>query len=138
LTIQFSLILPVMAKEITREQAERKRAQAATFMERIGDSNRAEEFERMSTDEYAERRGLILSNPSYQRRRTPMATVTTKADLQDQLDQIADILDDAYAPERTREDLAAAVGDAFDIARGESADDSEDDSDDDSDSDEMD
>jgi hypothetical protein len=36
----------------------------------------------------------------------------SKADLQDTLDQIADILDDAYEPQSSREDPAAAVGEA--------------------------
>jgi hypothetical protein len=42
-----------MARQVTREQAERKKAQAATLMDRIGDSDRAEEFDDMSVDEYA-------------------------------------------------------------------------------------
>jgi hypothetical protein len=54
------------------------------------------------------------------------ATGPSKADLQDQLDQIADLLSDAYDPESTREDLAAAIGDALDIANGEDTDDDDD------------
>jgi hypothetical protein len=54
----------------------------------------------------------------------------SKTDLQDQIDQAIDVLDDAYAPESTREDLAEAIGSALDILRGESEDD-DDDSDDD-------
>lgn len=117
----FWVKLWLVAKEITREQADRKRTQAASFMERIGQPDRAEEFERMSTDEYAEHKGLRLSNPQSRRRRITMpsdATVT-KADLEDQLDQAIDVLDDAYQPESTREDLAEAVGQALDILRGE-------------------
>jgi hypothetical protein len=52
---------------------------------------------------------------------------TTKADLQDQIDQAIDVLDDAYAPESTREELAAAIGSTLDILRGESDDDDGDD-----------
>jgi hypothetical protein len=56
-----------------------------------------------------------------------MANGTSKADLQDQVDLAIDVLDDAYAPESTREDLAEAVGNALDILRGESEDDDDDD-----------
>lgn len=56
-------------------------------------------------------------------------TTTTKADLQDQIDSAIGVLDDAYQPEVTREDLAEAV-DALDILRGEADDDDDDDTDD--------
>ena len=47
----------------------------------------------------------------------------TKDDLQDAIDQATQILSDAYAPESSREDLAAAVGDALDILSGDDDDD---------------
>jgi hypothetical protein len=115
-----------MAKTVTRDEAERKKAQAAAFMERLGESDRAEEFQRMSTDEYAEHRGLRLTNP---KRRLHMAQATagpTKTDLQAQIDEAIDILDEAYAPETTREDLADAVGRALETLRGEDEDEDED------------
>jgi hypothetical protein len=115
-----------MAKQVTRDQAERKKAQAAAFMERLGESDRAEEFQRMSADEYADHRGLRLTNP---KRRLHMAQATagpTKSDLQAQIDEAIDILDEAYAPETTREDLADAVGRALDTLRGEDEDDEND------------
>ncbi len=55
-----------------------------------------------------------------------MPNGNSKADLQDRIDQAIDVLDDAYAPETTREDLAAAIGSSLDILRGESDDDSDD------------
>lgn len=65
-----------MAKQVTREQAERKKAQAAPFVERIGEPDRADEFDDMSVDYYAARRGLhIASNP---RRCGRNANVATK------------------------------------------------------------
>jgi len=107
-----------MAKEVTREQAERKKAQAAEFMERIGEPGRAEEFDDVSVDEYAEHKGLRISNPSRGRKKIMAnGTVVTKADLQDQIDQAIDILD-AYAPESNRQELAEAVGKALDTLRG--------------------
>ncbi|MGH9663198.1 MAG: hypothetical protein ACRD9L_02095 [Bryobacteraceae bacterium] len=45
------------------------------------------------------------------------ATTSVQADLDEALDSIASvkgILEDAYAPEATREDLAKAIGDALD------------------------
>ena len=122
-----------MAKAITREQAARKKAQAAAFLNRIGKPDEAQEFEDMTVDEYAEHKGLQLSNPRIIRQRSPhfMANgTTTKQDLQDQIDQAIDVLDDAYAPESTREDLAEGIGTALDILRGESEDET-DESDDD-------
>jgi hypothetical protein len=109
-----------MPREITREQAARKKAQAATFMGRIGETDRAQEFDSMSVDDYAERRGLRLSNPA-SRERKIMASVNTvtKSDLQDVIDEVIDVLDDAYDPESSREALAEAVGQALDVLRGE-------------------
>lgn len=137
--ISFAVIpvmLAVVAKQLTREQAERKKAQAADFMDRIGEPERAEEFDDMSVEEYAEHKGLQLTNPRKRRtnRKGFMANGTSKADLQDQIDRAIDLLDDAYAPESSREDLAEAVGSALDILRGDDdSDDEDDDSDDDQD-----
>ena len=126
-----------MAKEITREQAERKKHQAADFMERIGEPDRADEFDEMGVDEYAERRGFHLANPYRTQRRKPMATPTgpTKADLQDQIDRATSVLEGAYTPETNREDLAEAVGEALDILRAEDEEENEDEEDIDDDDD---
>jgi hypothetical protein len=116
-----------VAKSITREQAERKKSQAAEFMDRIGDPDRGDEFDDMSVEEYADGRGFRISNP---KRSTTMAAATgrTKAGLQDQIDSAIEALEDAYTPEATREDLAEAVGSALDILNGE--DEEDDDTDD--------
>jgi hypothetical protein len=123
-----------MAKSVTREQAERKKSQAAAFMERIGDSDRADEFDDMSVDDYAEHRGLQTANPTRKARKQRMAgTSLTKTELQDTIDSAIETLNEAYAPEATREELATAVGEALDILNGdeddtdESTDDSEED-----------
>lgn len=57
------------------------------------------------------------------------APAQTKADLQDQLDRAIETLDEVYAPESTREELAEGIGQALNILRGEDldADDSDDD-----------
>jgi hypothetical protein len=123
-----------MAKPLTREQAARKKFQAAQFMERIGQPDRADEFNRMSVDEYAEGKGLSLSNPNTNRR-SNMATpqTETKTDLQNRIDDAIVTLEDAYVPESTREELAEAVSDALDTLRGEDTDEDEDDDDQDDD-----
>jgi hypothetical protein len=126
------------SKVVTREQAEAMKAKAGDFLERIGDADRAAEFDAMSIDDYAQHKGLTLSNPPRQSigRETKMARSSgpSKTDLQDQLDEINDILSDAYDPESSREDMAAAIGQALDTLNGEE--DEDDDSSPDSDYDE--
>jgi hypothetical protein len=101
-------------------------------MERIGEPDRADEFDDMSVDEYAEHRGFqLVANP---RRKASKTNMATKSELQEQVDSVIETLNEAYTPEASREDLAAAVGEALDILNGE--DDSE--SDEESDFDEED
>jgi hypothetical protein len=59
----------------------------------------------------------------------------TKADLQDIVDQTSQVLEDAYVPEASREDLAAAIGDALAALRGDLEEDEDDDDGDDTDAD---
>ncbi len=49
----------------------------------------------------------------------PNATTVTKAELESLLDEVQDILEDAYHPEATREELAEAIGKALDVIEGE-------------------
>jgi len=124
-------------RSATREQAERKKSQAAAFMERIGDSDRADEFDDMSVDEYAEQRGLQIANPTRKARKATMAGAgPTKTELQDTIDSAIETLNEAYAPEATREELATAVGEALDILNGEDEDSDDDFGDSDEDEDE--
>ena len=48
--------------------------------------------------------------------------MATKSELQEQVDSAAAVLNEAYAPESTREELAEAVGQALDILNGEDED----------------
>jgi hypothetical protein len=122
-----------MAKALTQDQAQRKKSQAARFMKRIGQPDRADEFDRMSVDDYAEGKGLRPSNPTTRERKNCMSTpqTETKADLQDRIDSAISTLEDAYVPESTREELAEAISDALDTLRGEEEDEDEGDEDDD-------
>ena len=90
-----------MAKEMTRDQAQRKKAQDVRFMERIGEPDRAEEFDDMTVDEYAEHRGLRLANPNMNRRRT-LARNRSKIEMQGEMERAIDTLDGAYTPETSR------------------------------------
>jgi len=56
--------------------------------------------------------------------------------LQDQIDSAIDTLNNAYTPEASREDIAAAVGEALDILNGEDEDADDDSGDSDEDDDE--
>jgi hypothetical protein len=125
------------SKDVTRERAELMKAKAGDFMDRIGQPDRAQAFDSMSVDEYAEHKGLRLSNPTRKKKRRSkkMANGFSKSDLEDMVDRAIDVLDDAYEPATTREDLANAVGSALDILRGEDEDDDSS-SDEDEDSDE--
>jgi hypothetical protein len=126
------------SKTVTRDQAEGMKAKAADFMERMGDDDRAADFDAMTVDEYAEHKGLTLSNPSRKRnckRRSKRMAGSgfSKSELEGMVDDAIDVLDDAYDPASSREDLANAVGSALDILRGE--DDSSDSDDEDEDQD---
>jgi hypothetical protein len=57
----------------------------------------------------------------------------TKAELEDCIDNATQILTDAYVPEASREDLAAAIGDALDALSGEDTGDEDEDDDQDDD-----
>jgi len=119
----------LVAKQLTRDQAERKRQQAVAFLDRIGEPERAAEFDGMSVEDYAEHRGFELAaNP---RRKARKQTMATKSELEEQIDGALQVLNDAYTPEASREELAEAVGNALDILNGEDADDSDDDDSDD-------
>jgi hypothetical protein len=120
-------------KSVSREEAARKKQQAADFMDRIGEGDRAAEFDSMSVDEYVQHRGLTLTNPNNRRRTCYMPSNSpTKSDLQEQLDSIEEILDSAYQVESSREEMAQAISQALDILQeGENEDEDEDVDDDD-------
>ena len=55
----------------------------------------------------------------------------TKTDLQDTIDRITEVADDAYAPETNREDAIEALGKILDIVNDEDDDEEDDEEDDD-------
>lgn len=99
-------------KFLTRSEAEAKRQKAVEFLYRIGNDDLADEFDDMSPEQYAERKGAeLLENPYRRtivakRRKTVVELEAEVADLQEQvgdleeeneslqgqLDQVADIV----------------------------------------------
>jgi hypothetical protein len=112
-------------KSLSREQLQSRKEKAVRFTRGVlGDVDRASEIEEEGLEDYAERRGIVLSNP---RRRSTMATLKQQVeDLENVLSEAQSVLEDAYQPEATREELAEAVGAALDIISGEDSDESED------------
>jgi hypothetical protein len=93
-------------KALTRYQLQPRKEKAVRFTRDVlGDPDRAEEIADESLEDYAERRKIQITNPS-NRRNAIMATTKSKAELeaeiddlkdenaelQDQLDTIADIV----------------------------------------------
>ena len=128
-----------MKKRQTYDELEATKAKAARFArDALEDDDLAGDLEGESPESYAERKRITIINPP-KRRTTNMAGNgngnLTKSDLQDVCDQVQDILSDAYMPEASREDLAAAIGDALDLLENGPTDDT--DADDDADDDDV-
>jgi hypothetical protein len=125
-------------KSLSYEQVEAKKRKGVQFLRDIvGDDDRADDLEDESVSSYADRKHITISN-SPQRRTNFMPSgnggngdTLTKAELQDCIDQAVQILQDAYQPESSREDLAGAVGNALDVLEGNGDEDEDDDGDDD-------
>jgi hypothetical protein len=101
-------------KVLTRSEAESKRLKAIEFLRRIGKDDDADRFEDMSTDEYAEHKvAQLLENPHGKRRTTMAQRKTELQQAQDDIGDVKDILQEAYTPESSREDLAEAIGKAL-------------------------
>jgi len=114
--------VPRKPKVVTYEQAKAKLAKAVKFLRDVaGDADRADDFAAMSVQEYAQHKGLTLQNPHKSRikRTTRMATDTiTKRELEDTLDEVADLLDEALDPELTREAAISKIKEAVEIISG--------------------
>jgi hypothetical protein len=129
---------------VTEEQIQSKKDKAVRYLrDVIQDNDRADEVEDESPEDYAERKGLIISNSSKRRMKAVANgnnndTVNdlsdlSKNDLLDLIDSAVETLEGAYLPESDRETLACAVGDAIDILQGNGADEDDDDGSDDDD-----
>jgi hypothetical protein len=124
-----------LKKYQTIDEVEKTKAKAVAFAENVlQDDEKASDLEAESPESYAERKRIVIVDNPLQRRKANVANGNglTKADLTDIIDQVTQVLQDAYAPESSREELASAVGDALDILGGD-GDDDDDDADDGSD-----
>jgi hypothetical protein len=102
-------------KYLTRTEAATAKDKAVRLMESIDQSDRADEFRRMSVEQYAVHRGVaLIDNP-----RSRSALMATKAELQDTVDQLEDLLEEALDPELSREELVGKVKEAKDVLEEE-------------------
>ena len=123
----------VLKKYQAYDQVEARKAKAVGFLRDVRqDDERADEVEADSPEDYAARKRITITNLS-ERRTTDVANGNdmTKRELEDAIDQATQILQAAYVPEASREDLAAAIGDALAALEGDVGDEDEDDDDDD-------
>jgi len=96
-------------KHLTREQVEKRKAQAVRFTRHVvGDPDRADEIDSETLESYAERRKIQLTNP---KRGTAMKSrkqlLDENADLTEECESLQDRLDDILdiaAPEEEEED----------------------------------
>ena len=119
-----------LKEQQTDEQVEATKDKVVRFLRDVLGDDCADEVEDESVEEYADRKGITITNLG---RRSSISMVNgddgngdmTKAELEDCIDSATQILTDAYVLEASREDLAAAIGDALDAL----ADDEDDDDD---------
>ena len=100
-----------MPKYMTRSEAATAKDRAAKLMESTGQSDRAEDFRRMSVEQYAEHRGaMLMDNP-----RSRRAIMSTKTELQDQIEQLEDLLEEALDAELSREEVIGKLKEMKDV-----------------------
>jgi hypothetical protein len=115
-------------KVLTREQAQARKDKAIRFVEDVlQDPDHADSIRDEDLEDWAERKHIRISNPPRS------GSNMTKQEALDVLDEVQDILEDAYDPQSSREDLAKAIGDALDALDPQNGgEDDDDDGDDDS------
>jgi len=125
-----------LKKYQTYDQVERTEAKASRFAaDVLEDDDLADDIEDESPEDYAERKGIVITNSGLRRKDVANGNGSddmTKGELQDCVDQALDILQAAYVPESDRETLAQVMGDAIAALEGDlDEDDNGDDADDD-------
>jgi hypothetical protein len=129
-------------KARTFEQTATAKTRAANFVRNVlGDDDRAAEIEDESVEHYAERKQIrIVDNPASKGKRdaNDMAKTTTspsKAELQETIDAIAEMVGDALNPVLSREEVVEKLQAMDNYLNGDDADDADDDDTDDDDAD---
>jgi hypothetical protein len=128
----------VASKILTRDQAESRKDKAVRFAESVlDDPDLADDIASEDLDDWVERKGITLIDNPRERSLKSLKMANgnggsdmTKTELQGCVDGALDILQGAYTPEASREELAAAVGDAIDALSGDSGGDDADEDDD--------
>jgi len=122
-----------MKKFMTRREGETAKKRAATFVEfALDDSERAGEIKDLNLDEWAERRGVTITNPKKRGNQMPSRTpnneelVSRIEELEDQNGQLQADLDDANERLDSISQLASSEGDEGDNDEGEGDDEDED------------
>lgn len=106
-----------MPKVLTRKQVESRKEKAARFVRDVlEDPDRADEIEDESLEEYAERRKITIVNPGRERMATKddlkeriRELEEENNELQDQLDNIADIAAPIEEEDEEEEDVRPTV-----------------------------
>jgi hypothetical protein len=128
----------VPRKILTRDQAATAKERAVSFLRNVlHDDARAEQVEGEDLDTWAQETGRTITNPKRKKANT-MASGTTKADLQDLMDQVGNMVTDALDPALTREDVVQKLQEIDALVNPDdydSVEDLGDDDDDDSDAD---
>jgi hypothetical protein len=119
----------IVRKQMTRGEAETKRRKAVEFLRRMGRDDDAERFEAMDADEYAAHKDAsLLPNPQW-RQTMARKMNPTVGELNETLEEIADLAEEALDPELTREEVGAKVKELADVAAGESEEDEDEETD---------
>jgi predicted RNase H-like nuclease (RuvC/YqgF family) len=100
--------------KLSREQLQGRKEKAVRFVRDVlGDPDRAEEIERESLEDYAERREFQITNP---RRRPIMGRTKT---IQDYKDQVADLKGEISELEEENEALAGQLDEIANVVAPE-------------------
>jgi len=106
-------------KTKTRAQVEAMKVKAVRFMVDVRDDpDRASEIEDESVESYAQRKQITIKNP--RRGFIVMANKSAgELEMEESLDTVAELLEDALDPKLTREEVVQKVEEAYGLAAGE-------------------
>ena len=117
-------------KQLTRDQIQARKEQAARFTETVqGDPDRAQEIRDESLEDYAQRRRFEIANP--RTRRVTMARKKTVEDYRDEVAELKDQVSDLEDENESLQDQLDAVADIVSPAEDEEEEEEEGDADED-------
>jgi cell shape-determining protein MreC len=104
-------------KRMSLDAIERKQAKAVQFLRDVADDpDKADEFEAMSPEEYAEHKGIEIaeSNPAYVRLQLGRRPDVTKQEMQDRIAELEEENEDLQSRLDSINDIVQPVEDADD------------------------